>query len=215
MAGNIDLEELAQEEARERAKRDTTTSHDPSDSMDITILETLHKIGQTEEALPGVRPRILKMVMDGEIQVFGIRTPARPPVFLSDVTQANFEKWATSTDGAAKVRKVFLAEAGFLSSPIRQERVALHPAPRVKHKLRQDSLDVAIDKAAAEAGGLRTAAVYLKLRELALNGESPFTGQTDGDSLCFTNDKNEPDKFTKNALAARLKRRAEPSVGNA
>jgi hypothetical protein len=80
-------------------------------------------------------------------------------------------------------------------------------APRQINKLRTNSLDAAIDKATVDAGSDDTAAVFLALRELALNGEVPFSGEVDGDALCYTNDKNQSDRFTKEALKGRLKRR--------
>jgi hypothetical protein len=75
-----------------------------------------------------------------------------------------------------------------------------------QHKLRTNSLDAPIKKAIGLAGSLETGAVYLKLRELALGGEAPFSGAFDADALCYTNDRNEPDKLTKNALGKRLKK---------
>ena len=72
----------------------------------------------------------------------------------------------------------------------------------------RNNLDPAIDKAIKLAGSLECADVYLKLKELALNGESPFTGLIDGDALCYTNIHDVADKLTKNALTKRLGRRA-------
>lgn len=80
------------------------------------------------------------------------------------------------------------------------------PAPAKQHKLRKNSLDAPIEKAIKQAGGQDTAAVYVQLRELALNCEPPFTGALDGAALCYTNDNNKPDKLTKSALGKRLKR---------
>lgn len=76
------------------------------------------------------------------------------------------------------------------------------------NKLRRNNLDPAIDKAIKQAGNMNLADVYLELKELALAGEKPFTGALIGDALCYTNDKNLPDKLTKNALGKKLKRRA-------
>lgn len=85
--------------------------------------------------------------------------------------------------------------------PVSQSETA---AKVVRHKLRTNSLDVPIAKAVRQAGSLDTGAVYLELRELAICGEKPFTGELDGDPLCYTTDKNEPGKLTKNALRHRL-----------
>lgn len=80
------------------------------------------------------------------------------------------------------------------------------PLKSTKHKLRSNSLDVPIKKAIGQANSLDTGAVYLKLRELALNSEPPFLGTFEGDALCYTNDKNVSDKLTKGALRHRLKK---------
>lgn len=79
------------------------------------------------------------------------------------------------------------------------------------NKLRTNNLDGAIGKAILSAQSLKAALVFLELKELALAGEKPFTGAIDGDALCYTDTNDLPAKLTKNALAKRLKRRAEPS----
>lgn len=76
-----------------------------------------------------------------------------------------------------------------------------------QNKLRRNNLDPAIDKAIKQAENKELADVYLKLKELALSGEMPFTGALDGDALCYTNDNNKPSKLTKDALGKRLKKR--------
>lgn len=82
------------------------------------------------------------------------------------------------------------------------------PAPVTQgNKLRRNHLDPAIDKAIKQAGNMELADVYLELKELALAGEKPFTGAIDGDALCYTDENNQPEKFTKNALGKRLKNR--------
>ena len=78
---------------------------------------------------------------------------------------------------------------------------------RRRHRLRTNTLDPAIDKAIKLANGsLELAQVFLKLKGLALEGESPFTGVIDADALCYTNDKNIIAKLTKNALSKKLGR---------
>lgn len=74
-------------------------------------------------------------------------------------------------------------------------------------KNNRNLLDPAIDEAINQAGNMETADVYLKLKELAISGYNPFTGEIEGDALCYTNDNNSPDKLTKNALGKRLKGR--------
>ena len=82
------------------------------------------------------------------------------------------------------------------------------PAPVTQgSKLRRNSLDPAIDEAIKQAGSDELAAVYLKLKAMALDEVMPFTGALDGDALCYTDDENNPAKLTKDALGKRLKRR--------
>lgn len=81
--------------------------------------------------------------------------------------------------------------------------VAIEGRP-IKHKLRANTLDAPILKAIKAAESEVLAAVYLALREMALNQEQPFTGTTDGDALCYTTDDNKTAKLTKNALRKRI-----------
>lgn len=74
-------------------------------------------------------------------------------------------------------------------------------------KLRRNILDKAIDEAIAKAGSDRTPDVFVALRDLAFDGHAPFTGHIEGGALCYTNDNNQPDKLTKGALDAKLRRR--------
>lgn len=77
----------------------------------------------------------------------------------------------------------------------------------VQNKLRTNCLDPAIDKAINKASSMNLNAVYLELKELALGSEKPFTGEFDGDALCYTDDGNILAKLTKDALGKRLQRR--------
>lgn len=76
-----------------------------------------------------------------------------------------------------------------------------------EHKLRRNSLDPAIDEAIERAGSSIVADVFLALREIALAGRLPFTGEVEGDALCYTDDENKVVNFTKDALRKRLSRR--------
>lgn len=75
----------------------------------------------------------------------------------------------------------------------------------IRNKLRTNSLDVPIKKAMKQANSSDMGAVYLKLKELALNEEPPFTGELKGAGLCYTRDDNVPATLTKNALGKRIK----------
>ena len=92
-------------------------------------------------------------------------------------------------------------------------------SPPIKHnaikqivqnnKLYRNSLDPSIDKAIELAGNKELADVFLRLKELALDGFPPFTGVIQGNTLCYTNDNDKPDKLSKDALGKRLSRRVE------
>lgn len=86
------------------------------------------------------------------------------------------------------------------------EPVTCASVPSTRHRLRTNSLDVPIKKAITEADSFQTGAVYLQLREMALSGELPFSGEIENGALCYTNDAGKPDKLTKNALGKRLKK---------
>jgi len=104
VANKITLKSLAVKISKTIASRDNVTKHDRNNSMDMTILETLHQIGHPEQGLPGVRPHILKMVKNREITVFSSRGGLQP-VQLSDVSESNFERWSTSNEDADKVKR--------------------------------------------------------------------------------------------------------------
>jgi hypothetical protein len=78
-----------------------------------------------------------------------------------------------------------------------------------KAQTRQNVLDPAINKAIDIAGSHDSAAVYLALRELALEEEPPFTGHFNGDALCYTSAEGQAAELTKNALQKRLRRRID------
>ncbi len=82
------------------------------------------------------------------------------------------------------------------------------------NKLRRDILDPVIDKAIKQAGNMEPADVYLKLKELALANEPPFSGAIDGNALCYTDTNDAPARLTKNALEQRLKRRVKLPTTN-
>ena len=82
-----------------------------------------------------------------------------------------------------------------------------------KHfKLNRNALDPSIDVAIRQAGNMELADVFLKLKELAINGTSPFTGLIECGALCYTNSNDKSDKLTKNALGKRLKIRRVNAV---
>ena len=83
--------------------------------------------------------------------------------------------------------------------------VATHAGPNTTvHKLRTNSLDAPIQKAIKQAGSTDTAPVFVRLKELALSGELPFTGLVEGGALCYTDDNDRPATLTKKQLVKRL-----------
>jgi hypothetical protein len=74
---------------------------------------------------------------------------------------------------------------------------------------RRDLLDPLIDQAIA-VDGLDTPAVFISLRELALQGVTPFTGEVLAHTLFYTNNQGKVVRFTYSALRQRLVRRRRP-----
>jgi hypothetical protein len=92
-----------------------------------------------------------------------------------------------------------------------QVRSQAEPAAPPRENSRRDALDPVIDKAIALAGGsYDAAAVWLQLKNLALDGDAPpFTGGVDGSALVYTNANNQIARLTRDALSKRLKRRLQ------
>lgn len=90
---------------------------------------------------------------------------------------------------------------------IEAERPPAPAAPvRVYKKSRTNSLDGPIKQAIKLANSLDASAVFVRLRDLALEEEPPFNGgqrDTDG-ALYYTNDKGKLAVVTKDSLAKRL-----------
>lgn len=120
------------------------------------------------------------------------------PMMSADVRSMVLEGFQNA-DGAQSQR------AGAAAPPV----VATSESPTRVNKLRRNNLDPAIDQAVRNVGTSALAEVYLELKEMALTGTKPFTGVVDGAALCYTNDKNETAKLTKDALGKRLKSRGQ------
>jgi hypothetical protein len=76
-----------------------------------------------------------------------------------------------------------------------------------RHNLRQTMMDGVIDTVMKGEPELDYHAAFLKLKEIALDGIPPFTGELLNGALIYANDKNEFVPFTKDALKKRLERR--------
>lgn len=82
----------------------------------------------------------------------------------------------------------------------------------ISHKLNRNILDAAIDEAIKQAGNMQSADVWLKLKGLAIEEYSPFTGIIEGPALCYTNSNDKPAKLTKDALYKRLRVRRDKAA---
>jgi hypothetical protein len=135
----------------------------------------------------------------------------KPEQAIAWVNRDRFPKFpfpASEVMPSVDARPVSPAAAPSVSTPQAapaSEPVTLAALPTIKNKLRTNSLDVAIKKAIQQAESLDTGAVYLKLRELALSGEVPFSGVVEGNALRYTDDKNQSAKLSKPNLGKRLK----------
>lgn len=114
---------------------------------------------------------------------------------------------------AAKVGAVPVEQAANPTAAKVEAGAGTTPAPATRtNKLRRNNLDPAIDKAINMAGNMELADVYLQLKELAISGEKPFTGEVTGDMLHYTNDENKPDTLSKEQLRKRLDTRKRNAV---
>ncbi|MCS0808106.1 hypothetical protein NX774_09260 [Massilia agilis] len=93
---------------------------------------------------------------------------------------------------------------------IEAERPPAQAAPvRVYKKSRTNSLDAPIRMAIELAGSLETAAVFVKLRELAIKETSPFNGDVRNGILSYTDDSGEVAGLTKASLGKRLNKHSQ------
>ena len=93
-------------------------------------------------------------------------------------------------------------------------RPAVQPLPDVAPTVtrrtlnkRTDELTAVIERAIKVAGSDQTATVYNALREIARDGEPPFTGLVDDQGLAYADTDNKVRTFTLDALRKRLTRR--------
>lgn len=78
-----------------------------------------------------------------------------------------------------------------------------------RNKIRRNILDPIIERAITQAGTAEFAEVFLALKDFALAGERPFTGEVNGSSLFYTNASDEIVSLGPDALRQRLKRRSK------
>jgi hypothetical protein len=80
-------------------------------------------------------------------------------------------------------------------------------------KAHRNVLDPLIDRAIVKVGSEDTAAVFLLLKEAALTGEQPFTGEAKDGKLFYTTLNDRLDYLTKERLRHRLKLRKRAATG--
>lgn len=155
--------------------------------------------------------KLLGAIRDGELLA---RTSSRVRIQLPDGVQQIPESAIVLLDDLRRYAKELGIEVEVKDAEQTAPAAKAEAAPLITNapvtttnKLRRNNLDPAIDKAIKLAGNKQPADVYNELKVLAMDEEKPFTGALEGDALCFTNDKNELDKLSKEALSKRLKRR--------
>ncbi len=198
------------QQARDQAKKTHSTSEHYSTALlsaasstlgdaTITAVEraaanVLREIETWSGCDPNSAEQQALLLLDAKgIKALMMGAIARAANLLEQATCRKFEI-TIPADSAAPAAKV---EAKRASALITQ------------NKLRQNTLDPAINKAIEKANSYELAPVYLKLKELAISGELPFTSMIEGDALYYTNDNNEQAKLSKAALGKRLKRVAD------
>ena len=161
---------------------------------------------------------LIKLANAGEISFYDPATLLRisdasevtDPIVDMDKIASQIIQYSETNCTFSAVRPLSTLQALPASGPVTPAAVPILPPaaalPVTRHKLRTNSLDAPIKKAVKAANSLNTGAVYLELRTLALNCESPFTGAFDGDALLYTKDDNKTvAKLSKGNLGKRLK----------
>ncbi len=137
-----------------------------------------------------------------------------------EVHLTTFVEWAVNTMKWAvpDELRALASTAQHTIAPPEQATGSAPPAEPVANTIRRHSLksrwnalDTAIDKAIKQAENDKTADVLLVLRTMALDEVSPFTGETEGGTLFYTNDKGERVPLTRDGLDGRLRRRRKAS----
>lgn len=129
---------------------------------------------------------------------------------------ADFASWASAA-GIANSDEVMalLSDTTAATAPATMPvsdipRISALPEKKaIRHKLRFNALDAPIQKAIKAAESQVLALVFLKLKDLALAEEKPFTGQLEDGEPLYTADNGKVTKLTKKALGQRLKRLTE------
>lgn len=97
-------------------------------------------------------------------------------------------------------------EALQLLAPERMSSISTSAPTKVVHLIKRNSLDAPIERAIELAGSTTIGDVWPQLRDLAEKELLPFTGHIDGAALEYTNDDNQVDMLTREAVRKRLAR---------
>lgn len=167
--------------------------------------------GMHDGARQSLEERMMEAARDGSLTVRDPHTdlPFRPAVvrsFWERVTPADVNAWlercgvpyrwnapTVEPEGAATQTREVNGDNGLPTATV--------------HRLeggRSDFLREAIQRAIQTAGTRDTAAVFMALRQMALNVEDPFTGLVDNKGLHYTDHNNKVQPFTRDALRKRL-----------
>jgi hypothetical protein len=186
-----------------QSRRDFSTNFAKWKAAGRYTLKQAADILETEagERYETILERLMEAARNGALQTYesGWSQPikyssVRPVRETDEVLWFKFNSWLAKAEITARVRPPIEANV---------------PAKNGKIATRRNALHVAIDKAAIDcAGTLDTISVWLVLKEMAIAGESPFTGVVVDDELFYTGPKNKVRSLTKKALGQRLKRRA-------
>lgn len=177
-----------------------------------TLDEAAQALGAQEGWHSGTRQtfvtRMREAVHDGKLTVRDTHTnlPYRPSVvrdWYELVTPADVNAWLASWVGYRWNTPAVEPEIPLKGGAGNED----HEPPTVTtHRLsgRPDFLRPAIQRAIEEAGSREPAAVFVELREMALNQEAPFTGKVNEKGLDYTDRHNKVCTFTLDALRKRL-----------
>ena len=170
------------------------------------------KFIEDEIGVVDMRKQLIAAVKSGNIMPYNPDTLQgyKPNVvrdFHELILSEDLNKWFMDT------QKGLIADGRICMFPT-PNKDALPKTGQPKHsgeikKERRNSLDHLIDEAIKLVGNLENSDVFPALKEMALNERRPFTGEVEGNSLCYTNDNDLPAKLTKEALGKRLKRRKD------
>ena len=168
--------------------------------------------GSRLDAIPGAADELAREVRAGGLQwlirLSQVQSERGVAVAISGVPAADDDLLALIDEWAARYRDVGVHPLAVAAND-RQKGALRHELGTT----RADVLTAVINRAINDAGPNRDtpAAVYTALREIALAGEPPFTGEVDADGLVYTDHANAMQRFTVKALGKRLRRRKSPT----